>query len=130
MPTAAGGRRRGAVRAAWTGRRRPERAPAAVRGGAEAAGAQRAAGVGRRRPGSERAAWAGRTTATGGAQPMGRRAAGRLGAGSLRRRWRELTALEGVRDGGEEGARGEEGGRQCRGRGRLVGEEETGQVQA
>ena len=55
---------------------------------------------------------------------------GRRGAGSLRRRWRELTALEGVRDSGEKGARREEGGRRRRGRGKPAGEEETGQAQA
>ncbi|KAG2625362.1 hypothetical protein PVAP13_3KG206340 [Panicum virgatum] len=96
--------------------RRPERAPAAVQGGAEAAGAQRAAGVGARGPG--RADDGHRRGVARGEE------GGRRGAGSLRRRWRELTALEGVRDGGEEG------GRRRRGRGRPAGEEETGQAQA
>ncbi|KAG2657628.1 hypothetical protein PVAP13_1KG183305 [Panicum virgatum] len=99
VPTAAGGRRRGAVCAAWTGRRRSERA----------------AGVGRRRPGSERAAWAERTTATGGAQPVGRRAAGgeqgACGAGGgSSRHWRECVTARRR----EAGGAGEEGSRRGR----------------
>ena len=95
--------------------------PTAVRGGGRWSAA-------RGRSGAEAAGVGAR--GLGGADDGHRRGAargeegGRRGAGSLRRRWRELTALEGVRDGGEEG------GRRRRGRGRLAGEEETGQAQA
>ena len=118
------------------GGRRCRQRPAARSGargldGAEAAGARARGGAGRGRGrwsaargrgGAEVAGVGAR--GPGGADDGHRRGAargeegGRRGAGSLRRRWRELTALEGVRDGGEEGARGEEGGRRRRRRGR------------
>ena len=77
--------------AAWEGRRPLERS--ARLGGAEAAGVG-ARGLGGTDYGHRRDAARGEE-------------GGRRGAGSLRCRWRELTALEGVHDDGEEGARGE-----------------------